>query len=123
MQFRNALKILGTVLIVTTTQSAHAESFYSVTSLTVLCANDANVNACKSYLHGVVETWELKDIVSVNPDRYLSSGNKLKPTFCETINKVSDSEWVAIVRSNLNTMEPGFASNAVMVALSNRLCK
>ncbi len=96
------------------------EEHYIVKSKRALSLNCRDAE-CKIYLHGVVETWMLKDVVSVEPYRYSSRGNE--PAFCETINKVSENEWLKIVRDNLNTMGPGFAADAVMEALSKKLCK
>lgn len=104
------------------TKPVRAEAFYSVASLTLLCGseNKRNEEACITYLHGIVETWMLKDVVSIQPYRFQKRGKG--PAFCETINKVSNQEWLKIVRSNLNTMEPGFAADAVMTILSKKLC-
>jgi|SRR6056297_3405165 len=101
----------------------HGESFYSVASLTLLCSSESHRNeeACIAYLHGIFETWMLKDVVSVDPYRYQNSGRG--PTFCETINKVSDQEWLRIVRRSLETMDSGFAADAVMTILSQELCE
>ena len=123
MQSKHALTIICFVIIVVFVKPVQAEGFYSVASLTLLCGNrnPSNDFACKTYIRGVVETWMLKDIVGVNPDRYSSRGNE--PTFCETISKVSDDEWLKIIRSNLNSMKPGFAADAVMDALFKQLCK
>lgn len=63
----------------------------------------------------------LKDLVAVEPNRYRARAGE--PAFCETIIKVSDDEWLRIVRSSLPTMEPGFASPAVSRALSANLCE
>lgn len=88
MQHKHALSIVCFVIIVAFMKPVQAESFYSVASLTLLCGNEnpRDDAACIVYLHGVVETWMLKDVVSVEPYRYSSRGNE--PTFCETINKL-----------------------------------
>lgn len=123
MRHKHALSIVCFGIVVALMKPAQAESFYSVASLTLLCGaeNPPNDLACTAYLHGVVETWMLKDIVSIEPYRYSSRGRG--PTFCETINKVSDNEWLKIVRGNLNSMKPGFAADAVMQVLSKKLCE
>lgn len=121
MQHKHTLSIVCIFIIVAFMKTAQADGFYSVTSLKTLCGNENpwHDDACKAYLHGVVETWMMKDMVSVEPYRYRAS----KSTFCETINKVSDNEWLKIVRDNLNSMGTGFASDAVMTVLSKQLCK
>ena len=73
------------------------------------------------YLHGVVETWMLKDLVSVTPSVYASRNHE--PVFCEKINKASEDKWLAVVRANLDSMKSGFAASEVMKVLSKRLCK
>lgn len=127
MQYKSASKIVSFVIIFAISHSVNAGASYSVSSLGLLCRNNnpRENGACIVYLHGVVETWMIKDVVNQSKDserfNYLSNNNS--PTYCETINKVSENEWMEIVRNNLNTMEPGFASNAVMKALSDKLCK
>lgn len=125
MQLRHALRLACLSLVMAFSQSIKAEIFFSTVSLKILCqSGDPSADlACKTYLHGIVETWMVKDIVSIDNKtyRYVSRGNE--PTFCETINKVSENEWLAIVRGNLNSMKPGLATIAVMEALSNKLCK
>ncbi len=120
---KRALSLISFVILIAFMQPIQAERFYSVASLTLLCGNKSPSRdaECKVYLHGVVETWMLKDVVSVEPYRYSSRGNE--PTFCETINKVSENEWLNIVREKLNTMGPGLAADAVMEVLSAKLCK
>ena len=95
-------------------------TFYSVASLTVVCAGGGDLS-CKAYLSGVVEAWYLKDVVGVRPYRFQSGA--LGPPFCEMILKVSEEDLVNIVRSNLKFMKPGFAADAVMDVLSKKLCK
>ena len=100
-----------------------AESFYSLASLTLLCA-DVNPSMdfpCTTYVHGVVETWFVKDLAGFDPPQFVSRPNT--PIFCDTILKVSDKEWVKIVRDNLNSMRPGFASDAVIDVLHKKLCR
>lgn len=103
--------------------SASAESIYSVKSLRTLCTTDEQYAdlACKTFIHGVVETWSQRDIISVSPDRYRTDR---RPVFCETINKVSDTEWKKIVVEELQSAtEPGFAAEFVAEALHRRLCE
>ena len=113
----------GLLTVVSLVQPVHAESVFSVSSLALLCGDSSSQSemACRSYLHGVVEAWMLKDLIGVDPYRY--SSHKDGTTFCETISNVSANEWIRIVRSNLASMEQGFAADAVMKVLSKSLCK
>lgn len=102
--------------------NANSATIYSVNSLKFLCSsNGGDEGACHSYVQGVVETWMLKDMQSFEPTRYQSRDGL--PTFCETIIKVSEDEWIRIIRDSLPTMQPGLASPAVQDALAERLCK
>lgn len=121
MQHKRAVSIACLVVFSGFMKPVQADVSYSVASLRYLCGHPTNDLACKAYLHGVVETWSIKDIVSTEPNRYVSHGNR--PAFCDTINKVSDGEWVNIVARNLNSMGDGPASDAVMKALSRQLCQ
>ena len=87
------------------TQATKGESVYSDKSLIIMCANDRHVIWCGSYIRGVVETWHIKD--AVGPDQY---GNGGYLTFCSRILQVSSDEWTSIIRRNLRSVEPGFAS-------------
>lgn len=122
MQQKRTLSIACIVIIWVSMNPVCAESIYSGTSLKILCGNeDSDVKlACRTYVHGVVETWMLKDTVSVEPLRFKRRNG---PIFCETILKVSADEWLRIVRSDLNSRDAGFAAGAVMNALSKNLCK
>lgn len=123
MRFKRTIQTLGVFLLTALSALANAETYFSVSSLKIICGSETpNFEAvCKAYLHGVVETWMYKDVVGVNPPRYQSRGSH--PTFCDTIDKVSDDEWLKIVRINLNSLPPGLATDAVMKTLSNQLCK
>ena len=123
MQYKRTLRTVCFLIVFAITPSVNAETFYSVTSLRLLCGNGTPRKdaACKTYLHGVVETWMIKDLVSVDPRRFENRVRNL--TFCESIYMASDNEWLEIVRSNLNSMKPGFAADAVMAALAKDLCK
>ena len=94
-------------------------TIYSDKSLLLLCSsNNAYDRAtCDSYIRGVVETWLLKDVVG--PDQYESHEGT---TFCDRILKVSVDEWVSIVRRNLKSLKPGFASGEVMRLIHDALC-
>lgn len=121
MQHKHALSTACFVMAVAFMKPVQAEDFHSVATLKTICGNPSYDLACMSYVHGIVEAWMLKDLVHTAPKRYSSHGNG--PTFCETINKVSDREWVAIVRGSMNSMANGFAANAVMETLSKQLCE
>lgn len=99
---------------------ANAFTTYSVASLTLLCGNPQYEDHCSIYVHGVVETWMVKDAAGIDPYRFESRSNS--PTFCDAIFDASDKELLQIVRTSLPTMNSGFASAAVMDALSKRLC-
>ena len=115
--------LLVLILLFVAGHPARAESVYSVDSLKILCGTVSveGDSSCRIYLHGVVETWMLKDLVALKPRRYQARGRE--PAFCETILKVSDDEWLRIVRSSLPDMEPGIASLAVSKALAANLCE
>jgi len=96
---------------------------YSTQSLMAMCT-DTSVfadQACKSYIRGVVETWFLKDLRSVDPNGFSSENGT--PVYCETIFKVSDDEWKRIVIKNIDSTERNFASADVMSALFKGLCE
>jgi hypothetical protein len=122
MQYKHTLRTVCFLIALAIAQSVNAEAFYTVSYLRHLCRNrnPGKEAACRTYLHGVVETWMIKDLVSVDPRRFENRVSNL--TFCESIYKVSENEWVEIVRSNLNAMKPGFAADAVMQALAKNLC-
>lgn len=114
--------MLTLIALIGSSSHAAANTVYSVESLKALCGNGpVQTEACSFYIRGVVESWFVKDIAGVNPVAYKSHNNS--PEFCDTIFKVSNSEWTKIVLNDLNNMKPGFASGAVMNALSNQLCK
>lgn len=100
--------------------SAQAENVYSVASLTLLCGDPVNHEMCSVYLHGVVEAWMLKDVISADPPKYLQGNG---PQFCEAINEASGDKRVLLIRRNLKSMQPGFAADAVMRTLSKDLCR
>ncbi len=109
--------------LATPAMMSNAAPFFTVASLNVLCGSDdeQTLELCKFYLHGVVETWMFKDLVGVDPMRYQSRGSF--PEYCDTIGKVSDDEWVRVIRNELDSMEDTFATDAVMDSLANTLCK
>jgi hypothetical protein len=76
---------------------------------------------CESYIRGVVETWFIKDVVGLDGPNYQYDGRG-RPTFCARILKVSSDEWTSIVRKNLRSLKPGFASHEVMRILHEALC-
>lgn len=95
----------------------HAQSVYSTKSLKLLCGVDEpdRNHMCKLYLHGVVEAWMLGALVH----NHKTGSN----AYCETIFKVSDDEWLRIVRARLDAMGDGFAAIEVQKALSGKLCR
>ena len=118
-----AILLLGVLILSAAFSPAVlAEGNYSTASLVLLCAdaNRTSTLACKTYLRGVVDTWILKDIVSIDPPKYDARNGV---TFCEAIIEVSDDEWVRIIRQSLSSMPPLFASDAVMKTLSTKLCQ
>jgi predicted oxidoreductase (fatty acid repression mutant protein) len=102
-------------------------STYSTQSLRIMCIPknestqlaDPNRAMCFGYIRGVVETWSLQWELNKNE----KSRSSLFRPFCDTVYNVSDAEWVRIVQEDLPNLGSGFASFAVMTALSNRLCR
>jgi hypothetical protein len=88
---RKYLLAISLLVVVATafTKPVRAERLYSVASLTLVCGSDnlRDEGLCITYLHGVVETWMLNDLVSVEPFRYRSGS-----LYCDTISKVSEKE-------------------------------
>ena len=111
-----------TLLLLSPFHTVKSATVYSVDSLQVLCSGNKEDNElCGLYIHGVVETWMLNDLESFEPTRYRSRVGQ--PTFCETIIRVSEEEWVRIIRESLPTMRPGLASVEVQKALAKNLCE
>jgi hypothetical protein len=111
------------IILIFSVMHARAESFYSVASLTILCGSpDKQLeSACGTYIRAVVEAWMAKDVVSVDP--YIYSSQNGTPTYCDAIGDATENAWIKVVRIDLRSMQPGFASAAVMHSLSKSYCK
>ena len=122
MRFINRI-IFTFVVLVSFVIHARAENFYSVASLTLMCGSpDSQLEStCGAYIRAVVESWMVKDLVSVDPYKYSSQNGTA--TYCDAIGYAAESDWVQTVRKDLKGMQPGFASGAVMHSLSKRYCK
>lgn len=96
---------------------------FSTTSLTLLCGPQVRDDtACATYLQGIVETWQIKDLVSLDPPRYHSQ-NSNAPTACNAIGLVDGETLVQIIRSNLNQMDAGLAAINAMNVLHREICQ
>lgn len=99
---------------------AQGASLYSDKSLIFVCADETPHlrSFCDSYVRGVVEAWHITSVVG--PSQY--EGRHGRPPFCDRILKVSAEEWSNIVRRNLKSVKPGFASYEVMRLIHDTLC-
>ena len=99
---------------------AQGASLYSDKSLALVCADETLHlrSFCDSYVRGVVEAWHITSVVG--PSQY--EGRHGRPPFCDRILKVSAEEWSNIVRRNLRSVRPGFASFEVMRLIHDTLC-
>ncbi len=115
-----AVFVLFTALGVQSDRAVHAASFMSDKGMAILCfQHDAETRAgCRLYIQGVVETLFL-----VNEASRLGKGT-INPnlTLCE---KAVLQEWdliVQVVRSNVKSMQSGFAVFEIRNALHNLFC-